>query len=107
MGLGNGGPLMVIYGLIIAMFFALMSAIAISDFASMLPNASGPCFWTLKLLSEPSQEENIDSESISSRPSKKIAEIYSSELCTEKEEDKLALWCDSSNVVLNHDGKGV
>lgn len=102
MGLTNGGPLMVIYGLIIAMFFALMSAIAISDFASILPNASGPCFWTLKLLSEEDQEENIEIKPISGIESKATVEIYSKEISLEEEEDKLALYCDSSNVVLKH-----
>lgn len=102
MGLTNGGPLMVIYGLIIAMFFALMSAIAISDFASILPNASGPCFWTLKLLSEEDQEENIEIKPISGIHSKATVEICSREISLEEEEDKLALYCDSSNVVLKH-----
>lgn len=98
-GLTNGGPMLIIYGLIIAMFFALMCSIAISDFSSMLPNASGPCFWTLKLLSDPLQQKEVESDETPASISKENLEIREKEVFPEIEEDQLEWYCDTRNAV--------
>lgn len=49
-GLYSGGPVLIVYGLIIAVFFTLMCGYTLSEFASALPNSSGSSFWVLKLL---------------------------------------------------------
>lgn len=61
-GISSGGPLLIIYGLIIAMVFTLMCGLSLSEFSSMLPNASGVCFWVLKLLSEESDPDTVEEE---------------------------------------------
>lgn len=104
-GLTNGSPTLIIYGLIIAMFFALMSSIAISDFSSVLPNASGPCFWTLKLLSEPLQREHSQNSETITSTSKEGFEIQENELSFETEEVQLGWYCDTRNVLLKQEWK--
>lgn len=49
-GLYSGGPVLIVYGLIIAVFFTFMCGYTLSEFASALPNSSGSSFWVLKLL---------------------------------------------------------
>ncbi|SCU86362.1 LAFA_0E00276g1_1 [Lachancea sp. 'fantastica'] len=77
-GLSSGGPLLIIYGLIIGMVFTLMCGYSLAEFSSMLPNSSGACFWVLKMLESPKdsdsdlknvevlthQEENPDEKSL-------------------------------------------
>lgn len=53
-GIASGGPLLIIYGLIIAAFFSLMCGISLGDFAAILPNSSGGSFWVLKMLEQES-----------------------------------------------------
>lgn len=56
-GLYSGGPLLIIYGLIIGLFFTFMCGWSLSEFSSLLPNSSGSSFWVLKML-----EKNDDIE---------------------------------------------
>lgn len=51
-GISSGGPVLIIYGLIIGFLFSLICAFTLSSFAKLLPNSSGPCFWVLKLYEE-------------------------------------------------------
>lgn len=86
-------------------FFAQMSSIAISDFSSVLPNASGPCFWTLELLSEPLQREHIQNSEIITSISKEGFEIKENELSFETDEVQLEWYCDTRNVLLKQEWK--
>lgn len=82
-----------------------MSSIAISDFSSVLPNASGPCFWTLELLSEPLQREHIQNSEIITSISKEGFEIKENELSFETDEVQLEWYCDTRNVLLKQEWK--
>ncbi|SMN22413.1 similar to Saccharomyces cerevisiae YNR056C BIO5 Putative transmembrane protein involved in the biotin biosynthesis pathway [Maudiozyma saulgeensis] len=83
-GISSGGPMLIIYGLVIGFFFSLICSFTLSSFARLLPNSNGPCFWVLKLcerssdlISEQSTLET-DSENITSKD-KNIAAQYSVE----------------------------
>lgn len=61
-GLSSGGPVLIIYGLIIAVFFTLMCGYSLCEFAYMLPNSSGSSFWVLKLLEDKNRSGRIEEE---------------------------------------------
>ena len=48
-GISSGGPVLIIYGLIIGFVFSLMYAYTLSNFAKLLPNSNGPSYWVLRL----------------------------------------------------------
>ncbi|KAI5957501.1 hypothetical protein KGF57_003195 [Candida theae] len=48
-GIASGGPMMIVYGIIIVSFFSLCTVISLAEMASAYPNASGQIYWTMKL----------------------------------------------------------
>lgn len=48
-GIASGGPMMIVYGIIIVSFFSLCIVVTLSELASAFPNASGQIYWTMKL----------------------------------------------------------
>ncbi|CAK9440443.1 uncharacterized protein LODBEIA_P45430 [Lodderomyces beijingensis] len=48
-GISSGGPMMIIYGIIIVASFSMCIAVTLSEMASAYPNASGQIYWTMKL----------------------------------------------------------
>ncbi|EDK43040.1 hypothetical protein LELG_01218 [Lodderomyces elongisporus NRRL YB-4239] len=48
-GISSGGPMMIIYGIIIVASVSMCIAITLSEMASAYPNASGQIYWTMKL----------------------------------------------------------
>lgn len=48
-GISSGGPMMIVYGIIIIACISLCIAITLSELASAMPNAGGQYYWTMKL----------------------------------------------------------
>jgi choline transport protein len=48
-GISSGGPMMIIYGIIIIACISMCIAISLSELVSAMPNAGGQYYWTLKL----------------------------------------------------------
>ncbi len=48
-GINSGGPLLVIYGIILVMLISVCVGISLSELASALPNAGGQYFWANEL----------------------------------------------------------
>lgn len=48
-GISSGGPMMIIYGIIIVASLSLCVGISLSELASSMPNAGGQVFWARKL----------------------------------------------------------
>ncbi|KAG5417008.1 hypothetical protein I9W82_004641 [Candida metapsilosis] len=48
-GIASGGPMMIVYGLLIVCFFSLCICVTLGEMASAYPNASGQIYWTMKL----------------------------------------------------------
>lgn len=48
-GISSGGPMMIVYGIIIVAAISTCVAITLSELASAMPNAGGQYFWTQKL----------------------------------------------------------
>ncbi|KAI9693319.1 MAG: hypothetical protein M1822_005315 [Bathelium mastoideum] len=48
-GINSGGPILVIYGLILMALIAVCVGVSLSELASALPNAGGQYFWTNEL----------------------------------------------------------
>lgn len=48
-GLSSGGPLLIIYGILIVAFISMAIAISLSELVSAIPNAGGQYYWTSKL----------------------------------------------------------
>ncbi|QLG72276.1 hypothetical protein HG535_0C06310 [Zygotorulaspora mrakii] len=61
-GLSSGGPVLIVYGLIVAVFFAFMCGYSLSEFASVLPSSSGSSFWVLKLMEDADENETEGSQ---------------------------------------------
>ncbi|KAK6197072.1 amino acid permease-domain-containing protein [Scheffersomyces amazonensis] len=47
--ISSGGPMMVVYGIIIVAFISSFIAITLSELISAMPNAGGQYYWTMKL----------------------------------------------------------
>ncbi|KAK6461092.1 amino acid permease-domain-containing protein [Scheffersomyces coipomensis] len=47
--ISSGGPMMVVYGIIIVAFISMFIAITLSELVSSMPNAGGQYYWTMKL----------------------------------------------------------
>ncbi|KAK6198007.1 amino acid permease-domain-containing protein [Scheffersomyces amazonensis] len=47
--ISSGGPMMVVYGIIIVAFIAMFVGITLSELISAMPNAGGQYYWTKKL----------------------------------------------------------
>lgn len=47
--ISSGGPMMVIYGIIIIASISMCIAVTLSELASAMPNAGGQYYWTMKL----------------------------------------------------------
>lgn len=47
--ISSGGPMMIIYGIIIIGSISLCIAVSLSELASAMPNAGGQYYWTMKL----------------------------------------------------------
>ncbi|SCU86947.1 LANO_0C09648g1_1 [Lachancea nothofagi CBS 11611] len=86
-GLSSGGPLLIVYGLIIGMFFTFMCGWSLAEFSSMLPSSSGACFWVLKMLER--RQDAI-------KPIEDFAQPLSSD--NETEEINLQWACTTTNV---------
>lgn len=48
-GIASGGPMMIVYGIIIVSFFSMCVVLTLAEMASAFPNASGQIYWTMKL----------------------------------------------------------
>ncbi|KAI5962875.1 hypothetical protein CANMA_003650 [Candida margitis] len=48
-GISSGGPMMILYGIIIVASAAMCIAVSLSEMASAYPNAAGQIYWTMKL----------------------------------------------------------
>ncbi|KAG5417009.1 hypothetical protein I9W82_004642 [Candida metapsilosis] len=48
-GIASGGPMMIVYGIIIVSFFSFCVVVSLAELASAYPNASGQIYWTMKL----------------------------------------------------------
>jgi choline transport protein len=48
-GIGSGGPLLIIYGLLIVGFFNFNIGISLSELISAYPNSGGQYYWTIQL----------------------------------------------------------
>ncbi|RCK54317.1 Choline transport protein [Candida viswanathii] len=48
-GISSGGPMMIIYGIIIVAFFSMFIGITLSELASAYPNAAAQIYWAQKL----------------------------------------------------------
>lgn len=48
-GISSGGPMMIVYGIVIIACVSLAVAISLSELASAMPNAGGQYYWTMKL----------------------------------------------------------
>ena len=48
-GINSGGPVLVVYGIIIIAFISTCVGISLSELASALPNAGGQYFWANEL----------------------------------------------------------
>lgn len=48
-GISSGGPMMIVYGIIIIFVVSLCIAVTLSELASAMPNAGGQYYWTMKL----------------------------------------------------------
>ncbi|KAG0669705.1 hypothetical protein C6P45_003448 [Maudiozyma exigua] len=57
-GISSGGPMLIIYGLVIGFVFALMYAFTLSSFAKILPNSNGPSYWVLRLCEDSNDFES-------------------------------------------------
>ncbi|SCV02425.1 LAME_0H00254g1_1 [Lachancea meyersii CBS 8951] len=90
-GLSSGGPLLIIYGLIIGLVFTFMCGCSLAEFSSILPNSSGACFWVLKML-----ERRDDAERIIVDGPKRIQSESDSE--SEAEEKVLEWACTTKSV---------
>ncbi|CUS24722.1 LAQU0S19e00166g1_1 [Lachancea quebecensis] len=94
-GLSSGGPLLILYGLIIGVFFTFMCGWSLAEFASVLPSSSGPSFWVLKLL------EKDNSGAVSTGLVSLDEPEYSFDdvaVQQETEENNLEWACTSTNV---------
>lgn len=99
-GISSGGPLLIIYGLIIGVFFTLMCGISLSEFSSMLPNASGVCFWVLKLLSEKLDPETVEKEAVESKEDDTIEITAEGPLEDQLDEPLLEAYCSGRNLLI-------
>lgn len=57
-GLASGGPLLIIYGLPIVLFFSFMCATSLGQFAYLIPDSCGVSFWTYKLLEHQTENDH-------------------------------------------------
>lgn len=48
-GISSGGPMMIVYGIMIIAVVSMCIAITLSELASAMPNAGGQYYWTMKL----------------------------------------------------------
>ncbi|ABN64750.1 predicted protein [Scheffersomyces stipitis CBS 6054] len=48
-GISSGGPMMIIYGILIVACISMCVAISLSELISAMPNAGGQYYWTMKL----------------------------------------------------------
>ncbi|KAM3162345.1 7-keto 8-aminopelargonic acid transporter [Lachancea thermotolerans] len=97
-GLSSGGPLLILYGLIIGVFFTFMCGWSLAEFASVLPSSSGPSFWVLKLL-EKDEAEPVSTGLVSLSAPNSFTEDAETQL--EAEEKNLEWACTTTNVNVN------
>lgn len=97
-GLSSGGPLLILYGLIIGVFFTFMCGWSLAEFASVLPSSSGPSFWVLKLL-EKDEAEPVSTGLVSLSAPNSFTEDAETQL--EAEEKNLEWACTTTNVSVN------
>ncbi|TIA30658.1 choline transport protein [Aureobasidium pullulans] len=50
-GINSGGPVLLVYGIIVVMLVSICVGVSLSELASALPNAGGQYFWTNELAS--------------------------------------------------------
>lgn len=50
-GINSGGPVLLIYGIVLIALITSCAAISLSELVSMMPNAAGQSFWTAELAS--------------------------------------------------------
>lgn len=99
-GLYSGGPVLIIYGLVIGVVFTLMCGLSLCEFSSILPNASGVCFWVLKLLSEPLDADCVEKE-VLDEEQYALNEVTGGEpLLDQLEEPVLEAYCDPGNLLI-------
>ncbi|KAF3991744.1 hypothetical protein FT663_02617 [Candidozyma haemuli var. vulneris] len=48
-GISSGGPMMIVYGILIITVISLCVAVSLSELASAMPNAGGQYYWTMRL----------------------------------------------------------
>lgn len=48
-GISSGGPMMIVYGILIVACVSMCIAVTLSELVSSMPNAGGQYYWTLKL----------------------------------------------------------
>lgn len=48
-GISSGGPMMIVYGILIITCVSMCIAVTLSELASAMPNAGGQYYWTMKL----------------------------------------------------------
>lgn len=48
-GISSGGPMMIVYGIMIIACISMCIAVTLSELASAMPNAGGQYYWTMKL----------------------------------------------------------
>lgn len=48
-GISSGGPMMIVYGIVIVAFISLCIGVTLSELASAMPNAGGQYYWTSQL----------------------------------------------------------
>lgn len=99
-GLYSGGPVLIIYGLIIGAVFTIMCGLSLCEFSSMLPNASGVCFWVLKLLSEPLDPEVMEKEAIECDNDDLLDITGDGPLADELDEPVLESYCSAENLFI-------
>lgn len=97
--MSSGGPLLIIYGLIIGMVFSLMCGFSLSEFSSMLPNASGVCFWVLKLLSEELDPETLEKETTEYEEDE-LSGIAEGPLQDQLEEPLIEAYCSGKSLLI-------
>lgn len=101
-GLYSGGPLLIIYGLIIGMFFTFMCGWSLAEFSSILPSSSGTSFWVLKMLEK--RDVELDGEYIGGdcilTSNVRTTEPYDDD-DDDDEERRLETFCATKEVRLN------
>lgn len=99
-GLYSGGPVLIIYGLIIGVVFTMMCGLSLCEFSSMLPNASGVCFWVLKLLSEPLEAEIMEKDVLDDGNDESLITAADGALEDRLDEPILEAYCSAENLLI-------